>query len=283
MNITASTTALANGSAATSNDQEMSIQDRLTQLNLSTADIPETQSDKKIASSKKLPPGLATPTATSLYNLLTQAIHSGDKQLLEQCLQVSDSIVITASVKRLNPGHVVPFLNMLTTRLQIKPTRAAKLIEWIRAVVVCHAAFLMTNPALVVQLSSLHATLTARTETFSKLLKLSGRLDLVTSQIEMRASRAQFEDEDDQANEDAGDDEEGGRPVVYDEENEDEEDENEDDDDDDDDDNENAMDEDEELYSEDEESEDENGERFDFGNDEGDEDFDEDADLEDME
>jgi U3 small nucleolar RNA-associated protein 5 len=45
-------------------------------------------------------------------------------------------------------------------------------------------------PDLVARLSGLHATLTARLALQESLLSLSGRLDMVLSQIEMRASAA---------------------------------------------------------------------------------------------
>ncbi|KAI9338763.1 Dip2/Utp12 family-domain-containing protein [Obelidium mucronatum] len=209
-----STTPFAMNVAAISSttSAEESIQDRLHTLNLSLADNPESTPSTTTKKSTKRHDLLKTPTANSLHNLLTQAVHSGDAQLLEQCLQVSDPVVITATVKRLPASQVVPLLNLLTVRLQMKPTRAKSLVEWVRAVVVCHAAFLMTNPSLVSHLSTLHSTLSTRTETFTKLLKLSGRLDLVTSQIALRASRAQIGEDGEDDNEDR----EG--VVVYDEE-----------------------------------------------------------------
>lgn len=45
-------------------------------------------------------------------------------------------------------------------------------------------------PDLVVRLSSLHATLTARLALQERLLTLSGRLELVLAQIELQSSRA---------------------------------------------------------------------------------------------
>ncbi|KAJ3381413.1 WD repeat-containing protein 43 [Entophlyctis sp. JEL0112] len=230
-----STTSLAmniSSSGAADAADEPTLQERISTLSVSTAppvsSAPETQSRKSGRPFQ--------PTATSLYALLSQAIQSGDKQLLEQCLQVSDPVVITASVKRLPAAHVVPLVEMLVRRMQIRPSRAARLVEWIRAVVLCHAAFLMTslllipttpdpnthtqNPSLSQHLGSLHAALTSRVDTFAKLLKLSGRLDLVSSQIALRAARAQFDDgtEDD-------DDDNSGRDgaaaaTVYDEEDE---------------------------------------------------------------
>jgi len=46
----------------------------------------------------------------------------------------------------------------------------------------------MTIPDLVARLSGLHATLTARLSLHENLLTLSGRLDMILSQVELRAS-----------------------------------------------------------------------------------------------
>ncbi|KAI8607707.1 Dip2/Utp12 family-domain-containing protein [Chytriomyces sp. MP71] len=162
---------------------------------------------------------LANPTATTLHNLLAQAVASRDAALLEQCLNVSDSAVVAATVRRLPAGEVAPLLDLLTARMQMRPARVERLVEWVRAVVVCHAAFLMTNPHLVANLGALHATLAERTATFEKMLKLGGRLDLVSSQIGLRAQRARFEDED--AEEKNGN---GSGVAVYDEADEEDED-----------------------------------------------------------
>ena len=84
--------------------------------------------------------------------------------------------------------------------------RGTALINWIRAVLMTHSGHLMTvssrrvapsyisltssrqMPDLVARLSGLHATLTQRLTLQESLLSLSGRLDMVISQIEMRSS-----------------------------------------------------------------------------------------------
>lgn len=59
---------------------------------------------------------------------------------------------------------------------------------WINTALVVHSGHLMTIPDLVARLSGLHATLTSRLALHESLLQLSGRLDMVLSQIEMRSS-----------------------------------------------------------------------------------------------
>lgn len=89
-------------------------------------------------------------------------------------------------MKRFPTTQVVPLMEQLVEKLQLKPQRAPVLIEWIRAVVLVHAAYLMTVPGLVKQLSALYQTIDSRVGVYSKMLKLSGRLDLVMSQVAMR-------------------------------------------------------------------------------------------------
>jgi len=68
--------------------------------------------------------------------------------------------------------------------------RGTGLLAWVKAVLAIHSGHLMTMPDLVARLSGLHATLTTRLTLQDSLLALSGRLDMVLSQIEMRSSAA---------------------------------------------------------------------------------------------
>jgi len=58
----------------------------------------------------------------------------------------------------------------------------------VKAVLVVHSAHLMTMPDVVARLAALHGTLTSRLALQNRLLSLSGRLDLVLSQVELRSS-----------------------------------------------------------------------------------------------
>jgi len=61
-------------------------------------------------------------------------------------------------------------------------------IEWIRAILLIHTTYLMALPHLTSRLASLHMALSARLASHNRLVALQGRLDLVLSQIEMRAA-----------------------------------------------------------------------------------------------
>ncbi|KAF9987610.1 WD repeat-containing protein 43 [Modicella reniformis] len=150
----------------------------------------------------------STPKANSLQQMLIQALHSNDLQLLEACLTFNNVEVIRNTVRRLPTTYVVPFLTQVIHKFQQKPNRGEALLEWIKVVLLIHTAYLMTVPDLVKKLSNFYQTLDARVSVFQKLLSLHGRLDLVMSQIEMRqqyeakdttneATTVYVEDEDD--------------------------------------------------------------------------------------
>ncbi|TPX37573.1 hypothetical protein SmJEL517_g00677 [Synchytrium microbalum] len=226
------------------------------------------------------------PSAASLYGLLSQAIQSGDRHLMEQVLSLRDPKMVATTVYRLSGAQVLPFLDAMLERLQKKPLRASALVEWIRAVLVTHAPYLTTVPNLSTRLSTLYSTLETRTGVFSKLVLLQGRLDFVMTQIETRKKFAGgdiqfnadeeaevvYNEEDDIESEDGmdyrsrgGDDEEDDENQWEDEVSsniiprvdDDEEEEDEDQDDDDEDDVESAMSEDADDIVVDQESDDE--------------------------
>eukprot|EP01116_Phalansterium_solitarium_P021244 TRINITY_DN6521_c0_g1_i1.p1 TRINITY_DN6521_c0_g1~~TRINITY_DN6521_c0_g1_i1.p1 ORF type:complete len:662 (+),score=197.41 TRINITY_DN6521_c0_g1_i1:114-2099(+) len=126
---------------------------------------------------------LNVPKADSLQAVLVQALHSKDNALLESCLAVSDPVIIRNTVQRLPLQQLLPFLKAAVEKFQAKPTRGIILVTWIRAVLVQHTAYLMTVPDLVSSLSGLYLTVDSRLSVFRKLLKLSGRLDLLLSQV----------------------------------------------------------------------------------------------------
>ncbi|GJJ71949.1 U3 small nucleolar RNA-associated protein 5 [Entomortierella parvispora] len=153
--------------------------------------VEDTGSKKK--STKQSKNKYSTPKANSLQQMLIQALHSNDLQLLEACLTFNNVEVIRNTVRRLPTAYVIPFLTQVIHKFQQKPNRGEALLEWIKAVLLIHTAYLMTVPDLIKKLSNFYQTLDSRVSVFQKLLNLHGRLDLVMSQIEMRQ---QYEAED---------------------------------------------------------------------------------------
>jgi len=165
------------------------MEEKLQDLAVEESSHPTGKKSKPSASKNKY----STPKANSLQQMLIQALHSNDLQLLEACLTFNNVEVIRNTVRRLPTTYVVPFLTQVIHKFQQKPNRGEALLEWIKAVLLIHTAYLMTVPDLVKKLSNFYQTLDARVSVFQKLLNLHGRLDLVMSQIEMRQ---QYEAED---------------------------------------------------------------------------------------
>ena len=134
-------------------------------------------------SSTTVAEAILSPTG-SLATILTQALQAKDDAQLELVLSNSNEKgVVQATVARLPPQLVLPFVTRLVSRLQTKPSRAQQLLSWVRAVLVQHTGFLLSQPALVANLEALYTVIDSRVAVYKKLLKLSGRLDLLMSQL----------------------------------------------------------------------------------------------------
>ncbi|GJE87876.1 WD40 and Utp12 domain-containing protein [Phanerochaete sordida] len=184
---------------------EMSLGQRLTALAGDAAAAPRDSDDEDGPSkAQKESATIQAVPAASLTRTLIQALHSSDSGLLETCLAHSNANLIQNTVKRLPPQLAVPLVIACVERLGrgkrvgrgkgggagAGSQRGAGLVRWVRAVLVVHGGHLLTMPDLVARLSGLHATLTSRLALQESLLSLSGRLDMVISQIEMRSSSA---------------------------------------------------------------------------------------------
>ncbi len=99
-------------------------------------------------------------------------------------------------VRGLPSAQVISFLTLIMERFQAAPYRT-EFIPWIRSVLVYHSAYLVTVPDLSKSLAGLYASIDSRLtgactssfcadvyQAFPYLLKLSGRLDLLLSQVE---------------------------------------------------------------------------------------------------
>lgn len=75
---------------------------------------------------------LAPPNANSLGTVLTQALRTNDKELLDSCLQVVDVESVYATVERLPSPLVGTLLQRLAERLHRSPGRAGMLMAWVQ-------------------------------------------------------------------------------------------------------------------------------------------------------
>ncbi|KAM6498352.1 WD40-repeat-containing domain protein [Amanita muscaria] len=183
---------------------ELSLGQRLTAL--SGGDWPLAESDKEDSDNGRKRPAKSDVTlpSSSLTRSLIQALHSSDSRLLETCLAHSDQALISNTVKKLPPQLAVPLVIACADRLGRGPRsanmkgrgggassqRGTTLVVWIKTVLAIHGGHLMTVPDLLARLSGLHSALSARLSLQESLLSLSGRLELVLSQMQMRSSAA---------------------------------------------------------------------------------------------
>lgn len=121
----------------------------------------------------------AITSVSSMHQLLSQAITSIDKELLDRCLRVRDRKMISSTVSRLEPSVILPLLKIVIGRCQHKPNDSLYLIEWIRSCLVIHSSYLLSLDQVSSELADLYTVLESRISNFESLLKLSGRLDSI--------------------------------------------------------------------------------------------------------
>lgn len=144
---------------------------------------------------------LSIPSGTSLSTVLTQALRTNDKDLLESCFQTNDNKAIKATIERLHSPLVADLLQRVAERLHKRPGRAGTLIIWIQWSLVAHGGYLASQPQLLKKLKSLSQVVRERANGLQPLLTLKGKLDMLGHQLqlrrEMQESRANPFDDDD--------------------------------------------------------------------------------------
>lgn len=88
--------------------------------------------------------------------LLSQALRSDDKQLLEKCFSMSNEKVVKSTVQQLAPQDAASLLQVAVQRLQFSPARGKQIAVWLRAVLLYHTAYLVNAPGTS-PIFSLHA------------------------------------------------------------------------------------------------------------------------------
>jgi len=158
-------------------EDEKTLEERIKEMEIKTS-----KQDESSTKSKKM----VIPKGESIQNMLQQAVHSNDKQLLETCLAVTNIKVIRNTLERLPPQYVIPFLNLLKEKIQKKPQRGIYIFDWIRYTIMIHMSYLISVPELTSQLGELYQLLQERSSLMGKLSQLNGRLDLINSQFVTR-------------------------------------------------------------------------------------------------
>lgn len=141
----------------------------------------------EITSSNNSTQSMAQVKAGSLQTILTQAIHTNDRQLLDYCVTVGakQSRLVSRTVTRLDSSTILPLLKILIAQLHKSPNKSYAILQWIREILSSHVSYLLSlqSSNISTVLLSLHSAMDLRLVNFHKLLKLSGRLDLLITQI----------------------------------------------------------------------------------------------------
>ncbi|KAF2228210.1 Dip2/Utp12 family-domain-containing protein [Elsinoe ampelina] len=151
---------------------------------------------------------LQAPSATSLGTVLTQALRTNDKDLLESCLQTKDLVSIKSTIQRLQSPLVATLMQKLAERLHKRPGRAGPLMVWVQWSLVTHGGYLASQPQVVRRLRSLRQVIRERANSLPSLITLKGKLDMLSAQVELRRSMKAQRAYQDESDEDEAD-------VVY--------------------------------------------------------------------
>ena len=147
---------------------------------------------------------LSAPTGISLTTVLTQALRTNDKDMLESCFQMNDQQSIRTTIQRLQPHLVGPLMQRLAERIHRRPGRTGHLMTWIQWSLVAHGGYLATQPDIMRKLRALNQVLRERAQGLQPLLQLKGKLDMLGAQLELRrqtlanSTGAALDDEDDE-------------------------------------------------------------------------------------
>ena len=131
---------------------------------------------------------LTAPTGTSLSTVLTQALRTNDKDLLETCFSTKDLPSIRSTIQRLPSQHVSTLIQRLAERIHRRPGRTGSLLVWVQWSLIAHGGFLAAQPDVMRKMRALELVLRERAKGLQPLLHLKGKLDLLSAQLEMRRS-----------------------------------------------------------------------------------------------
>lgn len=134
-----------------------------------------------------LPPRqIAAPSATSLGTVLAQALKTDDADLLESCLQISDTTVIRNTIQRLDSSLAGSLLTQIAARMHRRPGRAHNLMSFVQWTLIAHGGALATQPDIQRRLAELNRVLEERSRGLNSLLALKGKLDMLEAQMTLR-------------------------------------------------------------------------------------------------
>jgi U3 small nucleolar RNA-associated protein 5 len=134
---------------------------------------------------------LTIPTGMSLGTVLTQALRTNDRSLLEACLHTSNPDIIRNTITRLEPPLAGPLISKLADRMISRPGRYGHLQIWVQHLCVAHGAAISSNTDARDRLKTLYRALDQRAKGLPSLLLLKGKLQMVEGQLRFRREIAE--------------------------------------------------------------------------------------------
>ncbi|KAM0275818.1 hypothetical protein ACHAQH_007363 [Verticillium albo-atrum] len=157
-------------------------------LSQQAVSAPLTKATSKALTTTNTSP-LEPPSLSSLSTVLTQALRTEDTELLESCLQITDTPSIHATIERLDSALAGVLLTRLAARFHRRPGRAGSLMAWVKWTLVAHGGALALQPKVLDRLVALQKVLNERARGLPSLLALKGKLDMLDAQMQLRQNR----------------------------------------------------------------------------------------------
>ena len=123
-----------------------------------------------------------SPKTDTLAQLLVQGLHSNDQRILNSVLDRADSVLIDNTVRTLPAQALMPLVTILQGYIKGRGAVNASHAKWLRSVLTIHAGYLVSVPACHAVLAPVFALLEARTQNYSQVLEVRGKLEMMTKQ-----------------------------------------------------------------------------------------------------
>lgn len=128
-------------------------------------------------------PGRIPTKGANMAQLLIQALNSKDKAILTTVLFTKNETVIRNTVAKLPVQAITPLLKELTVMLQGKTYPCKIAVMWLQALIATHAAHLLSRPDIAETFSPILSLIDAKLMLMTGVLRLRGRISLITGQI----------------------------------------------------------------------------------------------------
>ncbi|XP_065091921.1 WD repeat-containing protein 43 [Ochlerotatus camptorhynchus] len=122
----------------------------------------------------------------NMVHLLVQGLHSKDAEILRSVFSKNEPDLIQRTAERIPAQYVSILLNELSSLMQKKTVHVATAVCWLKALIHSHASQLMAlgSENLLSNFGTCLGIIEYRVEHANSLSKLSGRLELLVSQID---------------------------------------------------------------------------------------------------